>query len=154
MAYNKQFNVKVKIARIFNTYGPRLAVNDGRVISNFILQALKGEDITIYGDGTQTRSFQYVDDCIDGLVKLMATDDSYTGPVNIGNPQEFTILELAEKIIKMTGTKSKIVYKDLPADDPFQRKPDITRAISDLHWQPQIELHEGLTLTINYFKKL
>jgi UDP-glucuronate decarboxylase len=118
------------------------------------MQALTGQDITIYGDGQQTRSFQYVDDCIDGLIKLMGTEDTYTGPVNIGNPQEFTILELAEKVIRMTGTQSKIVYKDLPADDPLQRKPDITKAILDLRWQPYVELHEGLTLTINYFKKL
>ena len=154
MDYHRQYGVNVKIARIFNTYGPRMAGNDGRVVSNFIIQALTGQDITIYGDGQQTRSFQYVDDCIDGLIELMATDDSYTGPVNIGNPQEFTILELAEKVIRMTGTQSKIVYKDLPADDPLQRKPDITKAILDLHWQPYVELHEGLTLTINYFKKL
>jgi UDP-glucuronate decarboxylase len=154
MDYHRQFNVKVKIARIFNTYGPHMLPNDGRVVSNFIMQALRGEDITIYGDGKQTRSFQYVDDCVDGLIKLMATDDSYAGPVNIGNPQEFTIFELAAKVIKMTGTKSKIVYKDLPADDPLQRKPNITKAILDLHWQPYVELHEGLVLTINYFKKL
>ena len=154
MDYHRQFNVKVKIARIFNTYGPHMLPNDGRVVSNFIVQALRGDDITIYGDGQQTRSFQYVDDCVDGLMQLMDTADTYTGPVNIGNPQEFTILELAEKVIRMTGTQSKIVYKDLPADDPLQRKPDITKALLDLHWQPYVELHEGLTLTINYFKKL
>jgi len=154
MDYHRQFAVKVKIARIFNTYGPHMLPNDGRVVSNFIVQALRGDDITIYGDGQQTRSFQYVDDCVDGLMQLMDTADTYTGPVNIGNPQEFTILELAEKVIRMTGTQSKIVYKDLPADDPLQRKPDITKALLDLHWQPYVELHEGLTLTINYFKKL
>jgi UDP-glucuronate decarboxylase len=154
MDYHRQFGVKIKIARIFNTYGPHMAINDGRVVSNFINQALHNEDITIYGDGKQTRSFQYVDDCIEGLIKLMATPDDYVGPVNIGNPQEFTIRDLAVKIIKMTGAISKIVYKDLPEDDPLQRKPDITKAILDLHWQPYVELHEGLTLTINYFKKL
>jgi len=154
MDYHRQFNTKVKIARIFNTYGPRLAENDGRVISNFILQALRGEDITIYGDGNQTRSFQYVDDLVEGLIRLMATDDEITGPINIGNPNEFTILELAEKVIQMTGTTSKIVFKPLPSDDPMQRCPDISKAMETLNWMPKISLHDGLILTINYFKKL
>ena len=152
MDYHRQFDTKIKIARIFNTYGPNMAMNDGRVVSNFINQALRGEDITIYGNGSQTRSFQYVDDLIEGLIKFMSIDN--IGPINIGNPKEFTILELAENIIKMTRTKSKIVYESLPADDPVQRKPDISKAIELLDWYPEIELHEGLTLTINYFKKL
>jgi UDP-glucuronate decarboxylase len=153
MAYNKQFKTKIKIARIFNTYGPRMAVNDGRVVSNFIVQALHGEDITIYGDGNQTRSFQYVDDCVEGLITLMETPDDFIGPVNIGNPGEFTMLELATLIIKMSHSRSKIVYKELPSDDPKQRCPDITLAKS-LGWLPEISLEEGLTLAIDYFKKI
>ncbi len=154
MDYHRQFGTKVKIARIFNCYGTRMAENDGRVVSNFILQALRGENITIYGDGTQTRSFQYVDDLVEGLLKLMDTDDNITGPINIGNPKEFTILELAEKVIQMTGTTSKIVFEPLPSDDPVQRCPDISKAIEVLNWSPKIDLHDGLILTINYFKKL
>ena len=153
MAYNKQFKTKIKIARIFNTYGPRMLPNDGRVVSNFIVQSLHGEDITIYGDGNQTRSFQYVDDCMEGLITLMETADDFIGPVNIGNPGEFTMNELAILIIKMAHSRSKITYKELPSDDPKQRCPDITIAKS-LGWQPEISLEEGLTLTIDYFKKI
>ena len=153
MSYHNQNNVRIKIARIFNTYGPKMNSNDGRVVSNFIVQALKGEDITIYGDGSHTRSFQYVDDLLDGLIKLMSTPDTFTGPVNLGNPTEFTIKALAEMIIKMTGSKSKIVYLPLPQDDPKQRKPDISLAIKELKWKPTIALEKGLEKTIQYFEK-
>lgn len=151
--YHDQNNVRTKIARIFNTYGPRMHPNDGRVVSNFIVQALNGQDITIYGNGSQTRSFQYVDDLVNGLIKLMETPDSITGPVNIGNPDEFSIKELAEMIIDITGSKSKITFKPLPADDPTQRKPDIIKAKEMLNWEPKIKLEEGLIKTIDYFKK-
>ena len=149
--YRKQNNVDTKIIRIFNTYGDRMLQNDGRVVSNFIVQALKGEDITVYGDGSQTRSFCFVDDLVDGIVKMMNTED-FPGPVNLGNPGEFTILELAEKVIKLTGSKSKIVYKPLPQDDPMQRQPDISLAKEKLGWEPKINLEEGLKRTIDYFK--
>ncbi len=153
--YHRQNQVKVKIIRIFNTYGPRMNPDDGRVVSNFIVQALRGQDITIYGDGSQTRSFQYVDDLIEAMVRMMATDDDLIGPVNTGNPGEFTMLELAQKVIELTGTKSKIVYQSLPSDDPRQRKPDITLAKEKLSgWEPKIELEEGLVRTINYFDAL
>lgn len=152
--YHRQYKLKIKVARIFNTYGPRMGVNDGRVISNFIVQALKGEPITIYGQGQQTRSFCYVDDLIDGLIRLMNTPDNFTGPVNIGNPGEFTIKQLAEKIITMTGSKSQLVFRDLPQDDPMQRKPDITLAKNQLGWQPSIELDEGLEKAVSYFKTI
>lgn len=152
MNYHDQNNVRIKIARIFNTYGPKMNSNDGRVVSNFIVQALKGEDITIFGDGSHTRSFQYIDDLIDGLIKLMNTPDSFLGPVNLGNPGEFTIKSLAEKVIKMTGSKSKIVYLPLPIDDPKQRQPDISLAKKELNWQPVISLEEGLERTIEYFR--
>jgi len=151
--YHQQNKVKIKIARIFNTYGPNMSPNDGRVVSNFIVQALKGEDITIYGDGTQTRSFQYIDDLVEGLIRLMNTGDNFTGPVNIGNPDEFTMLELANEVIRLTGSKSKITFLPLPADDPTQRQPDITLAKKELNnWQPNIKLSEGLIKTIDYFK--
>ncbi len=152
--YHKQNKVKIKIARIFNTYGPRMHPHDGRVVSNFIVQALNNQDITIYGDGSQTRSFQYVDDLVEGLVRLMATPDEFTGPVNIGNPNEFTILELAEKVIHLTGSKSKIVRMPLPPDDPSQRQPDITLARRVLDWEPKIQLEEGLIYTVNYFRSI
>jgi len=152
MNYHQQNKVKIKIARIFNTYGPRMSLNDGRVVSNFIVQALKGEDITIFGDGTHTRSFQFIDDLVDGLVKLMDTKDDFTGPVNLGNPQEFEINELAEMIIKLTGTKSKIIYKPLPQDDPKQRQPDISLAREKLDWEPAVGPEEGLLKTIEYFR--
>jgi len=153
MNYHVQNKVRIKIARIFNTYGPRMNSNDGRVVSNFIVQALKGEDITIFGDGTHTRSFQYIDDLINGLIKLMATPDIFTGPVNLGNPIEVSVGDLAKKIIKMTGSKSKLVYLPLPEDDPKQRKPDIALAKSALGWQPVVDLESGLSRTIKYFKK-
>lgn len=152
MNYHTQNKVRIKIARIFNTYGPRMNENDGRVVSNFIIQALRGDDITIFGDGTHTRSFQYIDDLIDGFLKLMDTPDSFTGPVNIGNPIEVSVGELAEKIIHMTGSKSKIVYMPLPQDDPQQRKPDISLAKSKLGWQPKVDLETGLARTIEYFR--
>ena len=152
--YHKQNNVRIKIIRIFNTYGPRMHPNDGRVVSNFIVQALKGNDITVYGDGAQTRSFQYIDDLLNGMIKMMATDDTFTGPVNIGNPNEFTILELAEKIIQMTGSKSKLVFEPLPSDDPLQRQPDISLAREKLSWEPKIKLETGLVKTIAYFEEL
>ena len=152
MDYHRQNGVRIKIIRIFNTYGPRMNANDGRVVSNFIVQALKGEDITIYGDGTQTRSFQYVDDLIEAMIRMMATGDDFIGPVNTGNPGEFTMLELAEKVIELTHSKSKIVYCPLPGDDPKQRKPDITLAKEKLSgWEPKIRLDEGLRKTIEYF---
>ena len=152
--YHRQNNVKIKIIRIFNTYGPRMHPNDGRVVSNFIVQALQNKDITIYGDGLQTRSFQYVDDLINGMIKMMGTGDDFTGPVNIGNPNEFTMLELAEKVIKLTGAKSKIVFEPLPSDDPMQRQPNISLAKSKLDWEPKIELEEGLTKTIEFFRTI
>jgi len=153
MDYHRQNGVKIKIIRIFNTYGPRMNPNDGRVVSNFIVQALKGEDITIFGDGMQTRSFQYVDDLIEGMVRMMGTSDQVTGPINIGNPNEFTMLELATKVIDLTGSSSKLIYKDLPADDPKQRRPDISKADHLLnHWHPTIHLEEGLKKTIEYFE--
>jgi UDP-glucuronate decarboxylase len=153
MNYHLQNNVRIKIARIFNTYGPKMNSNDGRVVSNFIVQALKGENITIYGDGSHTRSFQYIDDLVDGLIKLMATPDSFTGPVNLGNPVEITISELAEMVIKLTGSKSKIIYLPLPQDDPRQRKPDITLAQKTLDWSPKIDAEIGLAKTVEYFKR-
>ena len=152
--YYRQLQLKIKIARIFNTYGPRMHPNDGRVVSNFIVQALKNEPITIFGDGSQSRSFCYVDDLIEGLVLLMNTDDDFTGPVNLGNPGEFTVLELAERIIDMTGSKSVLVHNKLPEDDPRQRQPDITLATQKLSWKPQVRLEEGLTHTIAYFENL
>ena len=147
--YNRKYNIDIKIARIFNTYGPYLAKNDGRVVSNFILQALKNEDITIYGDGKQTRSFCFIDDQVDGLIKLM--NSKYNLPINIGNPYEITILQLAETILKITNSNSKIIFKDLPSDDPKQRKPDITKAKTILNWIPKISLENGLKATIKYF---
>jgi UDP-glucuronate decarboxylase len=152
--YHQQNNVRIKIMRIFNTYGPRMHPNDGRVVSNFIVQALKGENITVYGDGLQTRSFCYVDDLIDGMIRLMNTSDEITGPVNMGNPTEFTILQLAQKVIELTGSKSQIIYQSLPADDPMQRKPDITLAKELLGWQPAVQLEQGLVKTIEYFKEI
>jgi UDP-glucuronate decarboxylase len=152
--YYRQHKLRIKVARIFNTYGPRMHPDDGRVVSNFIVQALKGKPITVYGDGSQTRSFCYVDDMIDGFVKLMGTTDNFTGPVNLGNPDEFSILELASKIIELTGSKSKIIYKPLPQDDPTQRKPDIKLAGKVLKWRPKVKLEDGLKETIKYFKKL
>jgi UDP-glucuronate decarboxylase len=152
--YRRQHNLQIKVARIFNTYGPRMHPNDGRVVSNFIVQALKGEPITIYGDGKQTRSFCYVDDLIEAFVRLMNTPDDFTGPVNLGNPREFTIRELAEKIIDLTGSKSKIVFKSLPSDDPMQRCPNITLAHDKLGWEPKIQLEQGLAGTISYFEEL
>ena len=154
MNYHVQNKVRIKIARIFNTYGPRMNSNDGRVVSNFIVQALKGEDITIFGDGTHTRSFQYIDDLVNGLTKLMETSDTFTGPVNLGNPIEVSVGELAKKIIKMTGSKSKLVYLPLPEDDPKQRKPDIALARKELKWKPVVDLEAGLTKTIEYFRAL
>ena len=151
--YRRQHNVAIKVARLFNTYGPRMHPNDGRVVSNFIVQALKGEDITIYGDGSQTRSFCYVDELVDALMRLMDTPDDFTGPVNLGNPGEFTIRELAEKVIELTGSKSKLVSKPLPHDDPKQRQPDITLAKKELKWEPTIPLAEGLKHTIAYFEE-
>jgi UDP-glucuronate decarboxylase len=155
MNYHHQNGVRIKIIRIFNTYGTRMHPQDGRVVSNFIIQALHNRDITIYGDGKQTRSFQYVDDLIEGMVRMMATGDDFTGPVNIGNPKEFTIRELAEKVIELTGSRSRLVYLPLPEDDPAQRQPDISmarQALSD--WQPEVQLEEGLLKTIDYFKHL
>ncbi|MCD4793840.1 MAG: SDR family oxidoreductase [Bacteroidales bacterium] len=153
--YNRQNNVHIKIARIFNTYGPKMHPNDGRVVSNFIVQSLMNKNITVYGNGKQTRSFQYVDDLLTGLISLMNdTDDDFLGPVNIGNPGEFTILELAEKVIEFTGSKSKIVFMPLPEDDPLQRKPDITLAVEKLNWKPTINLETGLIKTIKYFDEL
>jgi UDP-glucuronate decarboxylase len=154
MDYRRQNGVNAKIVRIFNTYGPRMAVNDGRVVSNFIIQALQGKDITIYGDGSHTRSFCYIDDMIDGLIKMMNCGDAFYGPVNLGNPGEYTILELAQIIIKLTKSNSQITYKPLPADDPVQRKPDITLAKSELKWSPKIDLVRGLTGTIEYFRNI
>jgi UDP-glucuronate decarboxylase len=152
--YHKQNNVRIKIIRIFNTYGPRMHPNDGRVVSNFIVQALRGEDITIYGDGTQTRSFQYVDDLIEGMIRMMNTREDFTGPVNLGNPVEFTIRELAEKVIRLTNSRSKIVRMPLPPDDPTQRQPDIRVAKKELAWEPKIPIEEGLKKTIEYFASI
>jgi UDP-glucuronate decarboxylase len=149
--YYRQHNLKIKVVRIFNTYGPRMHPNDGRVVSNFIVQALTNQDITVFGDGTQTRSFCYVDDLIEGLIRMMSGPDDFTGPVNLGNPDEFTILELAQKIVKITGSKSKIVFKLLPQDDPMQRRPDISLAKEKLRWQPVVKLDQGLKKTIKYF---
>tara|TARA_B100000965_G_C19568336_1_gene747872 strand:- start:318 stop:1253 length:936 start_codon:yes stop_codon:yes gene_type:complete len=150
--YYRQHKLNIKVARIFNTYGPRMHPNDGRVVSNFIVQALNNNDITIYGNGTQTRSFCYVDDIITAFMNLMKTENNFTGPVNIGNPNEFTILDLAKNVIKLTNSKSKIIYKPLPEDDPMQRQPDISLAKEKLDWEPKIQLIEGLTRTIEYFK--
>lgn len=153
--YNQQNGVRIKIVRIFNTYGPRMLPNDGRVVSNFIVQALQNKDITIYGDGSQTRSFQYIDDLLEGMVRMMKTGDEVTGPINLGNPNEFTILELAKRILQMTGSKSKIIHMSLPEDDPVKRKPDITRAKEGLNdWEPIISLDKGLQKTIAYFSNL
>lgn len=152
--YWRQHQLQIKVARIFNTYGPRMHPNDGRVMSNFIVQALQGDDITLYGDGSQTRSFCYVDDLVEAFIRIMATDDEFVGPVNIGNPGEFTILELAEKVIEFIGSKSKIVKKPLPMDDPTRRRPDITLAREKLGWEPKVELDEGLRRTADYFDKL
>jgi len=150
--YHRQHKVRIKIARIFNTYGPRMHPNDGRVVSNFIVQALKGENLTVYGDGSQTRSFCYVDDMIDGLIKLMNTPDDFTGPVNLGNPNEISILELAQMVIKLVNSKSKIIFKPLLEDDPKRRKPDITLAKEKLGWEPTVPLNQGLKKTIQYFQ--
>ncbi|WP_347841249.1 UDP-glucuronic acid decarboxylase family protein [uncultured Draconibacterium sp.] len=153
--YHAQNEVLIKIIRIFNTYGPKMEPDDGRVVSNFIIQALQGQDITIFGDGQQTRSFQYVSDLVEGMIRMMATEDSFTGPINIGNPGEFTMLELASEIIDITGSKSKIIHLPLPKDDPTQRQPDITLAKEKLNgWEPKIPLRDGLTKTINYFDQL
>ncbi len=152
--YNRMHNLEIKVMRIFNTYGPRMNPNDGRVVSNFIVQALKGEDITIYGDGTQTRSFCYVDDLIEGMVRLMNSPADFHGPVNIGNPGEFTMVELANLVLELTGSKSKLVFQPLPQDDPLQRKPVIDLAHEKLGWEPHIQLREGLEKTIEYFKKV
>lgn len=152
MDYHRMNGVRIKIIRIFNTYGPNMHPGDGRVVSNFIVQALKGEDITIYGTGEQTRSFQYVDDLIEGMVRVMDTDDSFTGPVNIGNPGEFTMIQLAEKVLAKVGGKSKLVFRPLPSDDPMQRRPDIELAKEKLAWSPLVPLDEGLEYTISYFK--
>jgi UDP-glucuronate decarboxylase len=154
MDYHRQNNVTVKIVRIFNTYGPRMALNDGRVVSNFIVQALRGKDLTVYGDGSQTRAFCYVDDMTDGIIRMMASPDDFLGPVNLGNPEEFSILELAETIIRTTGSKSKISFNPLPQDDPTQRKPVITLAGNMLGWEPKVGLEEGLEKTIAYFRKV
>ena len=155
MDYHNQNNVKIKIIRIFNTYGPKMNPNDGRVVSNFIMQALKGEDITIFGDGKQTRSFQYVDDLVEGMIRMMNSEDTFTGPVNIGNPIEFTMIELANKILSLTASKSKLVFKPLPQDDPKQRKPDISLAYNKLNcWKPTVDLDVGLKKTIEYFKSI
>ena len=152
--YWRQHHLSIKVARIFNTYGPKMHPNDGRVVSNFIIQALKNKPITIFGDGTQSRSFCYVDDMIEGFVKLMNSSDQFTGPVNLGNPCEFTILELAKKVIEITGSKSKLAFKELPSDDPRQRKPDITLAKKKLEWEPKTQLEKGLRNTVVYFEEL
>jgi len=153
MSYHRQEKIRVKIVRIFNTYGPRMRSDDGRVISNFIVQALKNEDITIYGDGSQTRSFQYIDDLVNGLILMMNSPDPFTGPVNLGNPEEFRIIDLAQKVLKMTGSRSKIKFKPLPEDDPKQRQPDISLAKAVLDWYPVVDLDKGLKMTLDYFKK-
>ena len=154
MNYHYQNDVRIKIARIFNTYGPNMHLNDGRVVSNFIVQALQGKNITVYGDGSQTRSFQYIDDLLNGITSLMSTPDEFLGPVNIGNPGEFSILELAERVIDMTGSKSRIIFEPLPSDDPLQRQPDISLARKVLNWSPVVPLEEGLKKTIAYFDNL
>ncbi|WP_333621961.1 UDP-glucuronic acid decarboxylase family protein [Sphingobacterium multivorum] len=154
MDYHRQHHVAIKIVRIFNTYGPRMHPQDGRVVSNFIMQALQNKDITIYGEGNQTRSFQYVDDLVEGMIRMMATEKSFIGPLNIGNPNEFTILQLAEQVILQTGSQSKIKFLPLPQDDPQQRKPDIELAKKSLDWSPTVQLEEGLSKTIAYFKTL
>ncbi len=154
MDYHRQAGVRIKLIRIFNTYGPRMHPNDGRVVSNFIVQALQNKPITIFGDGTQTRSFQYIDDLIEGMLTMMDTEDSFIGPVNIGNPEEYKIIELAQKIIDMTGSRSKLEFRPLPEDDPRKRKPDITLAREKLGWEPKIQLEQGLRKTIEYFDKL
>jgi UDP-glucuronate decarboxylase len=154
MDYRRQNSVNTKIVRIFNTYGPRMAINDGRVVSNFIIQALQGRDITVYGDGSHTRSFCYVDDLIDGLIRMMNSPDEFYGPVNLGNPGEFTILELAQKTIELTKSNSRIIFQPLPSDDPTQRKPDITLAGKKLGWEPNIPLEQGLIDTIKYFRDI
>ena len=151
--YHRIHNVDVKVIRIFNTYGPRMAVNDGRVVSNFVVQALRGEDITIYGDGSQTRSFQYVSDLVEGMIKMMASPKDFTGPVNLGNPGEFTMIELAEKVLSKVGGRSKIVFKPLPQDDPKMRRPDISLAKKKLDWEPKVSLDEGLDEVIRYFRQ-
>jgi UDP-glucuronate decarboxylase len=153
MDYHRQNNIRIKIVRIFNTYGPRMNQNDGRVVSNFIVQALKGEDITIFGDGSHTRSFQYIDDLVNGMIKMMNSEEEFIGPVNLGNPEEFRIVDLAKKIIDMTGSGSKIIYLSLPEDDPKQRQPDITLAREKLNWLPVVSLETGLKRTIDYFRK-
>lgn len=150
--YHRQHRVDIKVMRIFNTYGPRMHPNDGRVVSNFIVQALKGEDITIYGDGQQTRSFCYVDDLIEGMLRFMDTETGFTGPLNVGNPAEFTMLELAELVLNLTKSRSRLVFKPLPSDDPRQRQPDITLAREKLNWEPKVSLHDGLERTIAYFR--
>jgi UDP-glucuronate decarboxylase len=152
--YHRQHKLKIKVARIFNTYGPRMHPNDGRVVSNFIMQALKAEDITVFGDGSQTRSFCYVNDLVDGLIKLMASPDDFTGPINLGNQAEFSILELAQKVIALVGSKSRVIFKPLPSDDPRQRQPDISLAKRELGWEPAVKLEEGLKKTIEYFESL
>jgi UDP-glucuronate decarboxylase len=151
--YHRQHKLRIKVARIFNTYGPNMAINDGRVVSNFIVQALKGEDITVYGEGNQTRSFCYVDDLVEGFIRLMGTPDEFTGPMNLGNPVEFTILQLAETVIRMIGSKSRIVHNPLPQDDPTQRQPDITLARQVMGWEPKTKLEDGLVKTIAYFRQ-
>jgi UDP-glucuronate decarboxylase len=152
--YHRQHKLEIKVIRIFNTYGPRMHPNDGRVVSNFIVQALRGEDVTIYGDGSQTRSFCYVDDLIDGMIRMMDSESGFLGPVNIGNPAEFTMRDLADKVLRLTGSKSRLVNQPLPQDDPKQRKPDIALATSKLGWKPVVSLEDGLKETISYFKKL
>jgi UDP-glucuronate decarboxylase len=152
--YRRQHKLRIKVARIFNTYGPNMHPDDGRVVSNFIMQALRGEPITVYGKGEQTRSFCYVDDLVDGLIRLMGSGDDFTGPVNLGNPVEMTVMQLAELVIKMTGSKSKIIYEKLPADDPVRRKPDISLANKALDWTPKVKLEDGLEATIAYFRRL
>ena len=150
--YQRAHKLRIKVVRIFNTYGPRMAADDGRVVSNFIVQALRGEDLTVYGDGSQTRSFCYADDLVEGFMRLMNSDESVVGPVNMGNPGEFTMIELAERVLRLTGSKSKLVFMPLPQDDPKQRQPDITRAKELLHWEPTVALEQGLERTIAYFR--
>ena len=152
--YQRTHSLRIKMVRIFNTYGPRMAADDGRVVSNFIVQALRGEDLTIYGDGTQTRSFCYADDLVEGFIRLMNADDSVVGPINMGNPGEFTMLELAEKVLRLTGSNSKLIHMPLPQDDPRQRQPDISKARQYLDWAPTVELEQGLQSTIAYFKQV
>ncbi|MBN2141114.1 MAG: SDR family oxidoreductase [Desulfovibrionaceae bacterium] len=152
--YHRQHGLDIKVARIFNTFGPRMAANDGRVVSNFIVQALRGEPITVYGDGSQTRSFCYVDDLIEALIRFMGTEKGFTGPMNLGNPTEFTILDLAQRVVELTGAKSKIIYLPLPENDPMQRRPDISLARKTLDWEPKIPLEQGLAETVEYFRKM